>query len=246
MKKPAKHSFLQSFARLTILAAATAGAIQVPCVCWDYSGAAAEIVPPDRRTDWTPGVTVGVPGGIPTNRTHLIDVTKAPYHADNTAAADAQPAIQKAIADAKQNDVVYLPAGTYRTDLAIALGSKSKITLRGAGPEKTVIMAGNQSSGVTICPADGGDWWYPNRLKLDVTGSPKKGDTVLAVGDTKALDAYPNGGIGQICQLSLKNDLKLSVISPGHWQYMQRQLSRIVAKTTTIGARRTRSRSVPQ
>jgi hypothetical protein len=129
MKKPAKYSFLRSFARLTILAAATAGASEVSRVSWDCSDTVAEIIPPDRKTDWTPGVTVGVPGGIPTNRSHLIDVTKAPYHADNTAAADAQPAIQKAIADAKENDVVYLPAGTYRTDLAIARGSKSKITL---------------------------------------------------------------------------------------------------------------------
>jgi len=38
---------------------------------------AAEIIPPDRKTDWTPGVTVGVPGGIPTDRARRIDVTKA-------------------------------------------------------------------------------------------------------------------------------------------------------------------------
>ena len=73
----------------------------VPCVSWDGSGTAAEIIPADRLADWKPGVTVGVPGGIPTNRTHLIDVTKAPYNADNTGAADAQRAIQKAIADAQ-------------------------------------------------------------------------------------------------------------------------------------------------
>jgi hypothetical protein len=27
--------------------------------------ACAEIIPADRKTDWTPAVTVGVPGGIP-------------------------------------------------------------------------------------------------------------------------------------------------------------------------------------
>ena len=38
---------------------------------------------------WKPGVTVGVPGGIPTDRKHLIDVTTAPYNADNSGATDA-------------------------------------------------------------------------------------------------------------------------------------------------------------
>jgi hypothetical protein len=72
---------------------------------WASGVTAAEIIPADRLADWTPGITVGVPGGIPTDRTHLIDVTKAPYNADSTGAADAQPAIKKAIADAKDNDV---------------------------------------------------------------------------------------------------------------------------------------------
>ena len=205
----------------------------VSCVTWDHSGTAAEIIPAERLADWRPGVTVGVPGGIPTNRTHIVDVTKSPYRADNTGVTDAQPAIQKAITEAEEDDVVYLPAGTYRVNSAIALGKNSKITIRGAGPDKTVILPYHQSNGITICPADGGDWWYPNRLKLDIMASPKRGDTVLTVGDTKPLDAYPNDGIGQICQLSLKNDLTLPVVSPGHWEYMRRQLSRIVAKTDT-------------
>jgi hypothetical protein len=202
-------------------------------IAWDSSGAATEIIPAERLADWRPGIAVGVPGGVPTNRTRLFDVTKAPYHADNTGAADAQPAIQKAVTEAQQDDVVYLPAGTYRVDSAISLGSKSRITIRGDGPERTVIMAGSQSSGIVIQPADGGDWWYPHRLKLAIAGSPNKGDTTLVVGDTKPLDAYPRGGIGQICQLSLKNDLRLPVVSPGHWEYLRRQLSRIVARTDT-------------
>ena len=46
-------------------------------VSWSCGAMAAEIIPPDRKTDWTPGVTVGVPGGIPTDRARRIDVTKA-------------------------------------------------------------------------------------------------------------------------------------------------------------------------
>jgi len=44
-----------------------------------------------------------------------LDVTKAPYNADKTGAADAAPAIQRAIADGyAMSLVVYVPKGTYR------------------------------------------------------------------------------------------------------------------------------------
>src|SRR3954469_6944010 len=76
------------------------------------SVAHAELIPAARLVDWTPGVMTGVPGGIPT-RTNLIDVTTAPYNADNSGAADSSAAIQLAVNAARSNDVVYLPTGTY-------------------------------------------------------------------------------------------------------------------------------------
>jgi len=188
------------------------------------------IIPAERLADWA---SAGVPGGIPTNRTKLINAAQAPYNADNTGAADAQPAIMKAIAAAQDNEVVYLPAGTYRINSAISVaGGKSRITIRGDGPDKTIIM-GYQPSGsiIGVVPADGGDWWYADRLKLNVTGSPTRNATVLAVGDTKGLEGYRNGGIGEPCQLSLKNDPKLPVVAVAKFDYMRRQVSRIVAKT---------------
>jgi len=194
-----------------------------------------DIIPPDRLVPWIPGVTVGVPGGIPTDRNHLVDVTKDPYNADNTGANDAQPAIVKAVTDAKENDIVYLPAGTYRIAHAITVyGGKSRITIRGEGPDKTIIRPnGPQSGGISVTPADGGDWWYPNRLKLDIAGSYKRGATELAVGDTRPLDAYPKGGIGELCQISLKNDAKLPVMGTGGFDYARKFITRIVAKSAT-------------
>ena len=75
----------------------------------------AELMPAERKTDWTPGVMVGVPGGIP-NRTKLVDVTQSPYNADRNGGSDASKEIQKAIDQAGANDVIYLPAGTYRIE----------------------------------------------------------------------------------------------------------------------------------
>ncbi len=209
--------------------------VLISCVSWDCSGTTAEIIPVERLADWRPGVRVGVPGGIPMNRTHLLDVTKPPFNADNTGVSDAQPAIQKAVNDAKEKDVVYLPAGKYRIEKGIRSSYKSRFTVRGAGPEKTMLMmypGCGAAFDIGSCGA-GADWWYPNRTKMDITGGPKRGATKLNIGDAKALDAYPNMGVGQIVQLSLKNDPALPVMPQGSFEYLRRQVARIVAKTAT-------------
>ena len=211
------------------------GAMLAFAAAWAGGATAAEIIPADRLADWTPGATVGVPGGIPTDRTRLIDVTQAPYNADNTGATDASAAIKKALDAAKEKEVVYLPAGTYRLEKPVRIAYKSRVTLRGAGPGKTVLMmylGCNPAIDIGSC-ASGADWWYPNRLKVGIAGSPKRGATELAIGDSKALDPCPNGGIGGIVQLSLKNDPTLPVMPPRWADYLRRQVSRIVSKTAT-------------
>jgi hypothetical protein len=189
------------------------------------------IIPEDRLADWRPGITVGVPGGIPTDRKTLIDVTKPPFNADNTGAADAQPAIVQAIAKAAPNEVVYLPAGTYRLNAGLWVGAKSKITIRGDGPDKTIVR------GTISVGTGGGDWWYPDRLKVDLAAGAQKGATVLTVADPKALDALPNGGVGMLCHLSLKNDPKLPVIVPAPFEYLRNQVTRIVGRTEAGGVK---------
>ncbi|HVE42629.1 MAG TPA: glycosyl hydrolase family 28-related protein [Planctomycetota bacterium] len=191
------------------------------------------ILPDDRVADWRPGSSVGVPGGIPTTRKVLLDVTKPPFNVDPTGAQDAQPGIALAVAKAAENEVVYLPAGTYRLNRGIALGCKSRITIRGAGPDKTFLKMAPGCNAAIDIGGGGGDWWYPDRLKLPVLGSPKRKTTVLPISDPKPLDALPNGGVGMLCQIALKNDPKLPVIVPANFEYMRRQISRIVARSAT-------------
>jgi hypothetical protein len=92
---------------------------------------------------------------IPNVQKNVIDVTKAPYHADNTGISDSTRGIQAAINQAGLDGggVVYLPAGTYKVSPAtgkcnnkslsnrcFALGvHAANVIIRGDGPGITHI-----------------------------------------------------------------------------------------------------------
>lgn len=90
----------------------------------------AEIIPATNRISWEPGVNLGLQTPIPL-RTNIIDVTQAPYNADNTGASDCVAAVQSAINDSAAHDVIFLPSGIYRFNSSITF-DKSDRTLRGS------------------------------------------------------------------------------------------------------------------
>jgi len=92
-----------------------------------------DILPQDRIYDWT---TAGVPGGIPARSTVFRTLTPANSLSD----------INAAIAACPSGQVVYLSAGTYALG-TITFGSKSGVTLRGAGAGRTII---NTTAGEAI------------------------------------------------------------------------------------------------
>lgn len=85
--------------------------------------------------------------GLPTVKKNMVDITKAPYNADNTGTSDATSAIQQALDDVGQagGGVVYLPAGTYRigetggTSSVLQMSYDSTV-LRGAGADSTFLF----------------------------------------------------------------------------------------------------------
>jgi hypothetical protein len=137
----------------------------------------AAIIDPTNRVDWVPVVTVGVHGGIPTNRNNLINVTSAPYNADSTGVSDCTSAIQSAINAAVSNDVVYLPTGHYKILSALYV-DKSNITLRGDGKTNSIIFAGNTSS---INPQIKVGHDAQNSADYTVASTPHKGDLTLTL-----------------------------------------------------------------
>jgi hypothetical protein len=153
-----------------------------------------QVVPEERTADWA---RAGLPP-LPA-RTRVVEVQGDP---------------QAAIDAAEPDSILFLPEGTYD-----GLRLKSRITLRGAGPSKTILK------GPISIGAGGADWWYPNRLKVDVQG--RRGEGALRVADASKLKP------GMVVQLSRKNDPAVPVISPSGHEFLQRQVTQIVSKTDT-------------
>jgi hypothetical protein len=85
-----------------------------------------EIIDPARRVDWS---QAGVTGGIPQRANGTCTTLDATATSDDINAAIAGCA----------GGVVYLSAGTYNLARGIAFRGVSNVTLRGAGPEQTVL-----------------------------------------------------------------------------------------------------------
>jgi hypothetical protein len=189
----------------------------------------AELIPSSRLVDWTPGVTVGVPGGIDqyiSSRTALIDVTQAPYYADNTGATDTRAAIQAAINAATSGMVVYLPAGRYRLERGLNIGpNKSGITLRGAG-HSTVIDNRNTATAIFVGSNSDYRWAWPKSDNV-VTAGLTKGSTQITIGSTSAFS------VGQMVRIRIGDDEDLPVLSVMGYTNLRKQFTRITAKTAT-------------
>ncbi len=97
-------------------------------------------IPAERVPEWNPGVEGGMPdtSGWPV----FCDATHAPYNADGNDGLSDRVAINNAINAATVaggNQVVYLPAGTFRFNSGEAIYMKSNVVLRGAGWDNTTI-----------------------------------------------------------------------------------------------------------
>ena len=135
----------------------------------------AEILDPARRVTWE----AGVPGGIPERTTLFATVTDAPYNASNTGTANTSTAIQNAINACPSNQVVFLPAGIYRLDSALKM--KTGVSLRGAGPRRTILRYNGADAQAILFASGGYAWDFASSLKVPITAGLAKGSTNLTV-----------------------------------------------------------------
>jgi hypothetical protein len=124
---------------------------------------AAEILPANRRMAWVPGKTVGVPGGIPERRNVFVNVRttdKAEYRCAGNNTTDDSPPLQAAMKACPADQVVYVPAGTYRLDNRVLVQLNRNYTLRGEGQGRTIFRCtggrGGFAFGTHQCPTGSG------------------------------------------------------------------------------------------
>jgi hypothetical protein len=151
------------------------------------------IIPADRRILWEGNV--GIPGGIP-NRTDICATIDASTYGDGS--TDAAPAIQAALDSCPDDQVVLVPAGTYRIDSTVYV--RSHRVLRGAGMDQTIISFQG--------PADGRHaiamWGHPGLTGGDpavaITAGADKGSQTITVASTAGAQ------VGEIMLVDQLND----------------------------------------
>ncbi len=190
------------------------------------------LVPASRVVDWQAKVNVGVPGGIPTNRTKCsttecrnLESASAQYRDGST---DASQLLVSAVASAPANTFVYIPEGTWQMTKGILIGKdKDSITLRGAGVDKTILDCRTTGSTGCISVSDSSDWqWRSPATGNTITSGLTKGSTTVRIPDTSPFF------VGQLVRISVENDPYVPVISVAGFQNMRRQFSRVTAKTS--------------
>ncbi len=153
-----------------------------------------DVIPADRRISWQ-GLA-GVPGGIPYRTTIFAGVKDAPYKAVGDGVTDDTSAIQRAINACPANQVVYIPAGTYRISGRLTFNNSQR-TIRGSGMGKTVLkfyaVRGNGAFEV------GAAEWPRPKANLPITGGATKGSTTVTVPDTSSV------AIGRLIRIEQAN-----------------------------------------
>ncbi|MGI9087605.1 MAG: glycosyl hydrolase family 28-related protein [Chthoniobacterales bacterium] len=163
---------------------------------WFALTASAEIVPANRMTDWTAGVVVGVPGGIP-SRTKIYKNVVADLGADNTGAADVSALVNAAIASCPADQVIYFPVGKYKIGASIGIPLKQRYTIKGAGVGKTIFKPA-PGFGSQIFSAGPSDWPAP-----PTAANPARAITAGAVKDSNRVTIANTEGlsVGTLIQI---------------------------------------------
>jgi len=133
--------------------------------------ATADILPPERRTTWSPGI----PGGIPARTTVCATINASTY---GNGLSDATLGIQAAIDACPDGQVVQLSAGDFKVDGSYPITIDKGIVLRGAGPSATKLKKITTTANPLILI---GERWLEEAASVNLTANAAKGATSAQV-----------------------------------------------------------------
>lgn len=136
----------------------------------------------NRRIDWS---QPGIPGGIPHRNAVCATLSPGATGTD----------INNALASCSGSDgVVFLESGTYTISGGITFSGKSHVTLRGAGPDQTILNFTSKDTcmgyGANVCVRGSSTVWYggvPSGNIRNWTAGYAKGTTQITLDDVSGL-----------------------------------------------------------
>jgi len=152
--------------------------------------ATADVIPPDRLTNWNPGI----PGGIPNYTTVCATVNASDY---GNGALDATAGIQAAINGCPAGQVVKLSAGIFSINGTDPVTIDKGIVLRGAGPQATKLLKTSPVANPLILI---GRRWLEEAGSVNLTANAPKGATSVQVTSAAGF------GVGQLVLVDEKTD----------------------------------------
>src|ERR1051325_3677298 len=133
-------------------------------------------IPSNRVIDWTHN---GIPGGIPNRTTVYAAISASTY---GNGSQDATAGIQAVLNACPANQVVSLSAGTFRIDTKLTL--PDNVTLRGAGPQQTILDGHGNSKAMIYFGQQAGIW---NPPLIGITSGLNAGSTSITVADASSI-----------------------------------------------------------
>lgn len=160
------------------------------------------IIPSDRRAVWQDAT--GIPGGIPNRTTIFANVKNAPYNAVGNDVNDDTAEIQAALDACPSNQVVYIPAGTYKVSASLVI--KNGYTVRGDGTNTIIDARGTAGNGIFNFGTNNDyEYVYDNSTAVTVSG-PTKDAVTVGMSNTNGV------AVGRYLMLDCLNDSNL--VSP--------------------------------
>ncbi len=154
------------------------------------------LIPPERRVEWTGNV--GIPGGVPDRTTVCVSIDAATF---GDGVTDATAAIQDALDSCPDDEVVLLPAGTYRvTD---TIGVPSHKVLRGEGMGVSIVSYEGPSGGRSGIALSGYPHFSTGERSVSIVTGAHKGSTTITLAEP------PDAQVGDLMLVDQLNDSEL-------------------------------------